>query len=119
MPLANASARSSGTRGSTVYERRIASLNFARPSLARNESSLGPTKLAVVGEGSRRQRSDSLRPATSKAPSAINRSTSARRLTGWPSPSVELEFESDIINNSNELRSAFQVLDQQSMFCVD
>src|ERR1700693_760132 len=120
MPHANASARSSGTMGSTVNERRIASLNFVSASLSRvlsrNSSSRDVTKLAVPDAGSRRQRSASRRTAGSKAPSAISLSTSARKYAGWCSPGVELDFASDI---ASEVKSAFQILDQQTVPGVD
>src|ERR1039457_4286978 len=90
MPHANASARKSGTIGSTVNERRIASLNFVRgslpPVLPRNPSSREVTKLAVPDAGSRRQSSASRREAGSKAPAAISASTSARRGDGRRAP---------------------------------
>src|SRR5450755_452649 len=88
--------------GSTVNDRRIASLNFVRASLSRvlsrSSSSREVTKLAVPDAGSRRQSSASRREAKSKAPSAISRSTSDRRLEGWPSPSIELELGFDMEN---------------------
>src|ERR1035441_719275 len=116
MPHANASARKSGTIGSTVNERRIASLNFVRgslpPVLPRNPSSREVTKLAVPDAGSRRQSSASRREAGSKAPAAISASTSARRFAGLCSAEAELEIglviESDIVRKSNQ-RSRYSI----------
>src|SRR5260370_40301514 len=122
MPYANASARNSGTMGSTVNERRIASLNFVKASLSRNSSSREVTKLAVADAGSRRQSSASRREARSKAPFAIRPSTSARRFDGLCSAAFgsggELDIESDIRVKS-DIESAFQVLDQQTVSGVD
>src|ERR1019366_2803063 len=98
--------------GSTVNERRIASLNFVRASLSRNGSSREVTKLAVPDAGSRRQSSASRREARSKAPWAISPSTSARRFDGSCSAGFELEFGFDI-------ESAFQILDQQTVSGVN
>src|SRR6266853_4394749 len=114
--------------GSTVNERRIASLNFVRASvspklsrvLPRNSSSREVTKLAVPDAGSRRQSSASRREARSKAPSAIKPSTSARRFDGLYSVAFgsdgELDIESDI---EIEVESAFQILDQQTVSGID
>src|SRR6202165_4301191 len=118
MPYANASARKSGTMGSTVNERRMASLNFVRASLSpklsrvfsRNSSSREVTKLAVPDAGSRRQSSASRRAARSNAPSPISLSTSSRRFDGLRSADVELAVEFDI---EVEIESAFQILDQE------
>src|ERR1700675_3330563 len=102
--------------GSTVNERRIASLNFVRaslsPNLSRNSSSREVTKLAVPDAGSRRQSSASRREARSKAPRAIKPSTSARRFGGLCSVAFgsggELDIESDI---EVDIESAFHILD--------
>src|ERR1700674_3501485 len=120
MPYSNASARNSGTIGSTVNDRRIASLNFVRASLSpnlspvfsRNSSSREVTKLAVPDAGSRRQSSASRREAISKAPSPISLSTFSRRFDGLRSAGVELEVEFAI---EVEIESAFQILDQQTV----
>src|ERR1700687_2997838 len=106
--------------GSTVKERRIASLNFVRASLSpnlsrvfsRNSSSREVTKLAVPDAGSRRQSSASRREARSKSPSPISLSTSSRRFDGLRSAGVELEVEFAI---EVEIESAFQILDQQTV----
>src|ERR1700730_8971410 len=128
MPYANASARKSGTMGSTVNERRIASLNFVRANLSpnwsrvfsRNSSSREVTKLAVADAGSRRQSSASRREARSKAPRAMRPSTSARRFDRLCAVAFgsggELDIESDI---EVEIESAFQILDQQTVSGVD
>src|SRR5260370_13324806 len=128
MPYANASARKSGTMGSTVNERRIASLNFVRANLSpnlsrvfsRNSSSREVTKLAVPDPGSRCQSSASRREARSKAPRAMKPSTSARRFDGLCSVAFgsggELDIESDI---EVDIESAFQILDQQAVSGVD
>src|SRR5450759_948700 len=111
MPYANASARSSGTIGSTVNERRIANLNFVGASLSRNlsrnSSSREVTKLAVADAGS-------------KAPSAIKPSTSARRFDGLCSAGVELALELEVeLEIESDIKSAFQILDQQTVSGVD
>src|SRR3981189_2194986 len=124
MPYANASARKSGTMGSTVNERRIASLNFVRASLSpklsrvlsRNSSSREVTKLAVPDAGSRRQSSASRRGARSKAPRAIRPSTSARKFDGLRSSAFGSDGELDI---ESDIESAFQILDQQTVSGVD
>src|SRR3981081_1487020 len=124
MPYAKASARNSGTMGSTVNERRIASLNFVRASLSpnlscvfsRNSSSREVTKLAVPDAGSRRQSSASRSAAKSNAPSPISLSTSSRRFDGLRSAGIELEVEFDI---EVETESAFQILDQQTVSGVN
>src|ERR1700693_5976016 len=110
--------------GSTVNERSIASLNFVRASLSpdlsrvfsRNLSSREITKLAVPEAGSRRPSSASRRATTSKAPSAIRLSTSARRFDGSCSAGIELDVEFDI---EVEIESAFQILDQQTVLGVN
>src|SRR6266852_330307 len=116
MPYANASARKSGPMGTTVNERRIASLNFVSTGLSRvfsrNSSSREVTKLAVPDAGSRRQSSASRREARSKAPRAIRPSTSARKFDGLCSSAFgsggELDIESDID----------QILNQRSRYSI-
>src|SRR5271165_6502312 len=110
--------------GSTVNERKTASLNFLRASLSPvfplKSSSREVMNPAVPDAGSRRHSSASFGMATWKSPSDINRSTSARRLDGLRSEGVELETESDIERKFKlKIESAFQILDQQPVLGVD
>src|SRR5882762_9055938 len=101
--------------GSTVNERRIASLNLVRASLSRNSSSREVTKLAVPDAGSRRQSSASRRGARSKAPRAIRPSNLRAEVDGLIARGA---FDQVANWTSNQTSKLNQILNQRSRYSI-